>query len=143
MNQPWKVILVLVGIFAAGGLTGSFVTQKFFRGKISHRPAPEQWAPRHLQRLVGRLDLTPEQQEEIRPIVRRHMEQLRQVRSESVAASRKVFETMQREIGEKLTPEQRVKFEQMNRDTRERVKKMHSERGDGAPAPKALPARTE
>jgi hypothetical protein len=119
MNKPWKVIIVLLGIFAAGGVTGGFVTLRVCKNKILNRPVPEEWAPKHLKRLVDRLALTPEQQEQIRPIVRRNMEQLNRVRNHSMAETQTVVEGMQQDIAEKLTPEQRTKFEQMNRELRE------------------------
>jgi uncharacterized membrane protein len=119
MNKPWKVIIVLIGIFAAGGVTGGFVTLRVCKNKILNRPVPEEWAPKHLKRLVDRLALTPEQQEQIRPIVRRNMEQLNRVRNHSMAETQTVVEGMQQDIAEKLTPEQRTKFEQMNRELRE------------------------
>lgn len=119
MNKPWKVIIVLLGIFAAGGVTGGFVTLRVLKNKIMNRPVPEEWAPKHLKRLVDRLALTPEQQEQIRPIVRRNMEQLNRVRNQSMAETQTVVEGMQRDISAQLTPEQRTKFEQMNRELRE------------------------
>ena len=119
MNQPWKVIVVLLGIFVAGGVTGGFVTLRVVRERISNRPMPEEWAPRHLKRLVDRLALTPEQQEQIRPIVRHNMEQLNRLRNQSLAETQMRIESMQRDIAQKLTPEQRVAFEQMNRELRE------------------------
>ncbi len=124
MNKPWKVILVLIGIFAAGGVTGGLVTLRACREKFTHRPVPEEWAPKHLKKLSERLSLTPEQTEQVRPIIRRNMEQLNRLRSQSVAETRSVVEAMQREISEKLTPEQRVKFEELNRQMRERAKKL-------------------
>lgn len=119
MNKPWKVIIVLLGIFAAGGVTGGFFTLRVCKNKILNRPVPEEWAPKHLKRLADRLELTPEQQEQIRPIVRRNMEQLNRVRNHSLAETQTVVEGMQRDIAEKLTPEQRAKFAQMNRELRE------------------------
>jgi hypothetical protein len=119
MNKPWQVILVLIGIFAAGGVAGGFVTLRVLRDKFVNRPVPEEWAPRHLKRLHDRLELTKEQEEQIRPIVRRNMEQLNRIRNSSMEETKTVVELMQREITEKLTAEQRVKFEQMNRELRE------------------------
>ncbi len=119
MNQPWKVILVLIGIFTAGGVTGGFVTLRVTKNRILNRPVPEEWAPRHLKRLAERLDLTPDQQEQIRPIVRRNMEQLNRVRSQTMAETQAIVEGMQREVSAQLTAEQRIKFEQMNREQRE------------------------
>lgn len=145
MNKPWKVIIVLIGIFAAGGVTGGFFTLRVCKNKLLNRPVPEEWAPKHLKRLVDRLELTPVQQEQIRPIVRRNMEQLNRVRNQSLAETQTVVEGMQRDISEKLTPEQRTKFEQMNRELREarearekheREKRMNLDRslGDKPPA---------
>lgn len=119
MSKPWQVILVLIGIFAAGGVAGGFVTLRVVRERMANRPVPEEWAPRHLKRLADRLALTPEQQDQIRPIVRRNMEQLNRIRNSSMEETKTVVEGMQREIAEMLTPEQRTKFEQMNRELRE------------------------
>lgn len=119
MNKPWQVILVLAGIFAAGGVAGGFVTLRFCKDRIVNRPVPEEWAPKHLKRLKDRLELTPEQQEQIRPIVKRNMERLNRIRSSSWEETKTVVSGMQQEISAKLTPEQRAKFEQMNRELRE------------------------
>jgi uncharacterized membrane protein len=120
MTQSWKLILVLVGIFAAGVVTGAFVTLRVGRVMVANRPMPEQWAGLRLKLLAERLDLKPEQVEQLRPIMRRNMEELNRLRTYSMTETRSVFERLQREITEKLTPEQRVKFEQMNREERER-----------------------
>ncbi|MBI2496957.1 MAG: hypothetical protein HYV75_03185, partial [Opitutae bacterium] len=119
MSKPWQVILVLFGIFAAGGVAGGFLTLRVCKERLTNRPVPEEWAPRHLKRLNDRLALTPEQQEQIRPIVKRNMEQLNRIRSSSLEETKTVVEGMQREISSKLTPEQRAKFGQMNRELRE------------------------
>lgn len=129
MNKPWIVILVLIGIFAAGGVTGGFVTLKVCRDKIANRPVPEEWAHKTMKRLAERLSLTPEQAEQLGPIIRRNMEQLGRLRNQSMAETRVVVEAMQREISAKLTPEQRIEYEQMNRELREmREKRERHER---------------
>ena len=140
MNQPWKIVLVLVGIFFAGGVTGAFITVRFGRQVLAHRPAPDQWAPNHLKRLAERLDLKPEQTEQIRPIVQRNMEELKRVRGLSMLASKRIVDRMEQEIATKLTPEQRTKFDQLNKELRERVRRFLPDRknrpqgGPGEPA---------
>jgi UDP-N-acetyl-D-mannosaminuronate dehydrogenase len=73
------------------------------------------------------------------------MEQLNRVRNQSMAETQTVVEGMQRDISAHLTPEQRTKFEQMNRELREarearekaeREKRMNLDRplGDKPPA---------
>ncbi len=143
MNRPWKLVLLLVGIFAAGAVIGSLVTLRVVRTRVGNRMMPDRWAPMHLKRMAQELDLRPEQIEQIQPIVRRNMDELGRLRSKSMQDSRVVFDQMQREISEKLTPEQRARFEQMNREFRERLRRFSPERGgrphspppDGAPPP--------
>ena len=83
MNKPWKVIVVLIGIFAAGGVTGGFVMLRVSKNRWVNRPVPEEWAPKTLKRLAERLDLTPDQQEQIRTMV---AESLRAVVSQRLVA---------------------------------------------------------
>jgi uncharacterized membrane protein len=133
MNKPWKLILLLVGIFIAGSVTGALVMQRIGRASSAKRPLPEQWAPLHLKRLVDRLDLQPEQVDQLRPIVRRNMEQLNRLRAFSLAETRSGVEQMEREIADKLSPEQRAKFERMNKEMRERAKRLGHDRLPGGP----------
>jgi Spy/CpxP family protein refolding chaperone len=133
MNRPWKLILLLTGIFIAGGVTGAFVMKRVGREMLARPAAPEQWAPQHVKRLMDRLDLTPEQLEQVRPIVRRNMEQLNRLRTYSWSEGKSIMEQMQRDIAALLNPEQRAKFEQMSKEMRERVKKSSHDRPPGGP----------
>ena len=135
MSKSWKLGLSLLGIFLAGGVTGTFVTLRFGREWVVKRPGPEQWEVNHMKRLSERLSLAPAQQEELRPIVRRNMEELSQVRSHCITATKAVFEQMEREISQKLTPEQVVKFEMLNKEMRERAKKVVPEKNNRPVAP--------
>jgi Skp family chaperone for outer membrane proteins len=102
---------------------------------------PEQWAPSHLKRLAERLDLKPEQQEELRPIIKRNMDELNHLRSKSLAETKIIFERMEREVSEKLTPEQRVKFEKQNQEFRDRIKRFGADRLGGPRGERGTPER--
>jgi len=127
MNQPWKLILLLIGIFIAGAAAGGFVTMRIARHALPRPPSPEQWGPARLKKLSERLSLTPEQEEKLRPIMRRDMEDLGRIRLSSFAESKLVFERMEHDIAEVLTPEQREKFEQMNKERREHMQRFMKE----------------
>ncbi len=138
-NQPWKLILLLLAIFMAGSVTGALLMRSVGRKMLTSRPMPEQWAPMHMRKLTERLKLQPEQVEQIKPIVRRNMEEVGELRTRSLAEIRTLFERMQREVAEKLSPEQRLKFDDFNRELRERAlkdsqrKSGHSRSDDGRP----------
>jgi uncharacterized membrane protein len=133
MIKPWKLILLLSGIFVAGGVTGACVMVRVGKEMFNRRPGPEQWAPNHMKRLVERLGLNPDQAEQIRPIVRRNIDELGRLRTESMAGTKAIFERMEREVSAKLTPEQREKFDKLNKEMRERARKVMLDRQKGLP----------
>lgn len=123
MNKPWKLVLLLSGIFVTGSVTGALLTARFGRHWVSQRAAPEQWAPVHLRKLSERLGLDDAQVQRLQPIVRRNMEEIGRLRSDCMKDIRVAVERMEREISDQLTPEQRSRFEEYNREKRERMRK--------------------
>lgn len=143
MIKPWKIVLVLAGIFIAGSISGAFLAKQYARELWGRRAGPDQWAPNHLKRLVDNLDLPNEQAEQIRPIVRRHMLELSKLREKQVGETNVIFERMQREVSEQLTPEQRTKYEQMIKDAREKLKKQAQDRANRPPSAPKSPTGAE
>ena len=151
MNKPWKLVVLLAGIFVAGSVTGGLLTARFGRNWVAQRAAPDQWAPIHLRKLAGRLELKPEQVEQLRPIIRRNMEEMGRLRGDCLKETRVVVERMEREIAAQLSPEQRVKFDDYNREKRERMQKLmqkrsggprpEGERREGPPPPDSAPPK--
>jgi len=125
------MVLLLLGIYIAGGVTGAFVMVRVVREKWARRPMPEQWAPMQLKRLTERLGLSQEQKEQLQPIVKRNMDELDRLRAYTMTESKTVFERMEREITEKLTPEQRTKYEELNKEMRERARRFMQNRPPG------------
>lgn len=118
--RPWKIVLLLVGIFVAGGVTGAFVALQVGQKTLQRRGLPEQWGPARLRVLSERLGLSPEQVERLRPIFRRDIEDLARLRQQGFAESRRILERMERDIAAVLSPEQRARFEEFNRELRQR-----------------------
>jgi hypothetical protein len=142
MTKPWKLILLLLGIFIAGATTGGFVVVQFGREWIINRLQSDQWAAIHLKKLTEKLDLKPEQAELILPIIRRNKDDVNQARTECQSQIKTVFERMEQEITGILTPEQRPKYEKLIKEMRERAKKV---RPNGPPgeAPRGREGKPE
>ena len=128
MDKPWKVILAFTGIFIAGILVGGLVTLRWGRNFAQHQPGGEQYGPQLMQRLVNQLDLTPEQQAKVKPMVDQATEELRQLRHSTQRTTAAVLVRMQGDISAVLTPEQKAKFDEQVSQARERIKHFMEER---------------
>lgn len=102
--------LVIVGVFASGAVVGAGI----YRWGASSGPAAVAqghgaalWIP------PDELDLTPEQRAKVSHIVDRHRFELEAVVRESFPRVRAINEQMLAEVSAVLTPEQRVKLEQL------------------------------
>jgi len=134
MNKPWKLVLLLTGIFLVGAVSGTIVGLRMPRAAVPPpQPPPEKWADLHLKKALGKLDLTPAQLVEIEPIVRQRMKELGDLRMKYLEENRALRIQMEREVAAKLSAEQRVRYEQHNERFRERQRRMES---GGQPAPK-------
>jgi len=127
-DKPWKLVLLLTGIFLAGGVAGGFVTVRVMHN-LAQKGQPEQWGPNRLKAYAKRLELTPSQVETLRPIIKRHVDELNQIRLNGFREARALIEKMEKEIETVLTPDQKIKFEQMNQEMRERFQRARSKMG--------------
>jgi Spy/CpxP family protein refolding chaperone len=127
-DKPWKLVLLLVGIFVAGAITGGFVSLEVAHSMLRKRMAPETWGPARLKLLGKRLDLTQEQVARLEPIIKRDVEELRELREKGFTDAHAILERMERDIAALLTPEQKGKFEKLNAELRERNRRMMEQR---------------
>jgi Spy/CpxP family protein refolding chaperone len=131
MNKPWQVCLVLVAIFAAGGISGGLVA--FQIARRHGPPPPGDWVIRRIQNVARELQLTPAQKERVQPIVKRNVEELTKLTRQSMHTVHEMLEKMDAEIAAELTSEQRTKFEQImkeRREVRRRMQDQHGPRGE-------------
>ena len=135
----WKIIVALVGIFAAGAVTGGLVALRVAKEMAERRggpnvPAP--WGPQQLRRLTERLQLSDEQVAKLRPILRRNMVDLNRLRAFTSAEMRRNFERLEYDIAAVLTPEQQAKYRELSQMMRRRLWQQQPngmERGEDGP----------
>lgn len=137
MNKPWKVWLVLVGVFLAGAVAGGFTALWAAKKLVPKRGGAEHFVQMHLQRLSRELQLTAQQRAEVETILKETSDELRTLRREISAISTR----MDARIEPLLTPEQRTRFEQIQKQWRERMKwrSAPSSRGEGRSGPPGEP----
>ncbi len=121
MNKTWKVILVFVGVFLAGAISGGPI-QGWYRNYQQERRPP--FAERTMERYQRELKITAAQEERIRPILVRMQGEWRRLRQENVRSLSAVVDQMHREVAAELTPEQQVKLEEMRKELRLRTERL-------------------
>ena len=111
MKTKWMAAVVVLVAFASGilvGVAGSHLLR-------SHRPRhiPKRAAHFMVERLDRRLDLSDEQEKKIEAIIARRHERMEQIWSSAHPRIEAEIEATNKEISSILTPDQRVKFEEI------------------------------
>jgi hypothetical protein len=116
--SKWKTIGYAAAIFVAGGVSGGALG--IYETKSSlFAPQPEkEVALRIRNRLRVRLGLSDDQMAKIAPIIDSAARDLRSIRVESAQRINKVFEDSYAQVSALLTPEQRKKLDEMERERR-------------------------
>src|SRR6266513_5854753 len=116
-SMRWKLLLSFVLVFIAGAACGFFGTvhaHYFFARMDSGSMA------QHMkQRLRAELKLTPEQMQQISPIIDRAASQLKMKREQTMRDVHEIFEQTHREMQPFLSPEQRTKLEDLEKRHRD------------------------
>jgi hypothetical protein len=119
-----KAILYLAAIFVVGLLTGAVAGYSV--GKCSfYRPPPREkkMAAGMLDRLKRELKLTDEQARKAEPLVNQCSEQLRAIHEGTMEKVLEVFNQTDRKLEEFLTPAQKQKLAQMQKQRQESFRK--------------------
>lgn len=117
--SKWKIVLYLAAIFAAGGVSGWVVAAKTTKERILNPPAPKEISSHFCDRLFSRMNLTPEQSQKIQEISDRYAKEVDTLRDEQWRRIRTAANNRNAQINALLTSDQRVQFEQIERERRE------------------------
>jgi Spy/CpxP family protein refolding chaperone len=135
MNKSlrWKLILAFVLIFLAGAACGFFGAVHMHRVFFTHM-APDSMAQHMKERMRVELRLTPDQMQKISPIIDRAASQLKTTRDQTMRSVHEILSQTHREMQPLLTPEQRIKLEEMEKRHR-RLLHRHGFIPPGPPSP--------
>ena len=119
-----KIVLYVLLIFLAGVVTGALLAPRFGR-TFMRPPGPKQMSRHMLQHLQEGLALTPEQVEQVQPLVEETGRDLEAIRRDTTRKVMARVEASHAEISKLLTPEQQAKFEKMKAESREHMHHGH------------------
>ena len=128
MNRAlqWKLIAGFILVFLAGGVTGAYFGMAHVHRQFFQAPHRAFLKERMGDRLRQQLNLTPEQEQKISPIVDKASADLETIRMET---ARRVHETMvqaHRDMSGNLTEAQQKKLQEL--ESRHRARRMLHER---------------
>ncbi len=126
MNRKLKLSLYLAAIFVAGVFTGVFLSYQVVRHLM---PNQERMASHWCAELQNKLSLTPEQARKVRPIVDNALVGFKHNLVQDALSG---LSNCYAKVALELTPEQKAKLEQLQRD---QEKFFRSRFGEEAPKP--------
>lgn len=138
----WKIWLVFAGVFLAGGIAGGFLSLRLADRIVERGRAQGQYAPRLLNHLTERLDLTEAQHAEVRVMVEAAWQDMQVQRQ----AGRDTLTALNEQVNSILTPEQKAAFKQLRESQRQRWQSLAGDRRGqgprgGGPPPDGMPRR--
>lgn len=118
----WKIVLLLVLVFLAGGIAGSVVTNLIIKRALTQAFDFDRWPDGMVKVLEENMDLSDEQKIELRAIGTRMASQIKGTLEGAVASSGEIIVESQREVDAVLNPEQRIIHARMKAEFRRHLK---------------------
>jgi Spy/CpxP family protein refolding chaperone len=115
----WKVALYLTAIFAVGSITGWMAGTKTTKQKMLSPPPPEEIGSRIRQDIHKELNLSPEQKAKVDAILEQNSKEMKSLFDAHFQRVRAVASNRNAQITSVLTPEQKVKFEELEKKRHE------------------------
>ena len=122
-----QVTFYMAAIFLAGGVSGGAISSRFGHRTYSGPPST-----RHLQaRLEHHLNLTPEQVQQIQPILKRMVQDYKSVQVAGYHQMSEILSRHYEEISKFLTPAQQEKLKRIEYEGKERLNRACGEGSHG------------
>lgn len=133
--SKWKTIGYAAAIFVTGAISGGALGIYETKSGLFAPPPEQEMALRIRNRLQEKLGLSNEQMTKVTPIIESTARDLHAVRMEAAQRVNRVFEDAYARLSSVLTPEQRAKLDQMQRERRAMMQRHfwqdHHWHGDG------------
>ncbi len=115
----WKLAAYVLAIFLAGGGSGALIAWQVCRRTPVAPLPPAEIGARLRARFQSQLALTPEQAQKIDPMIDQAMRRVEAIRQETASQVFANVSNLHEQMLTVLTPEQKVKFEELERERRD------------------------
>ena len=128
-----KIIVYLAAIFLVGGVTGAVLGWTGAKERWSHPPDGKMICDHVRHRLRSDLNLRPDQMQQIDPILERRAKEMDAIHSRTIKEIEEIIRSSNENIVKVLDPEQRTKFEDLEKKRQEFMR--HRFKPSGAAPP--------
>lgn len=118
--RHWKIAVSLLALFVMGTVTGGVLTIAIIKKKLQEN---DNWPKTTYSLYKKRLNLTPEQEEKLKPAFTQAGEDLREIRRVTMRDIFGVIRRVNVEVEKELTPEQKAEFDKLREEIRTRMEK--------------------
>ncbi len=122
MNMKVKTTLIIIATLIIGIIFGALLSRAYLHHRIRRAFVmvdPNRFMP-FFEQII---DPTPEQSDQIRKIIRKHANDVLEIRNDFEARMSSSFESLQKNLDSVLTPEQKDRLEKMMRERRPRMRR--------------------
>jgi hypothetical protein len=130
-RRHWKIILTFVAVFVAGAVTGGVFALGVVKRTVDQKINPSRWPASLLETYQRRLQLTPAQVEQMRPVIEESRHQWALTVRSAVGSYGGIVRRLDEKLEPLLTPEQKVEHERIREEVRARFRRQFN---TGAPA---------
>jgi Spy/CpxP family protein refolding chaperone len=124
MNSPsrWKVAFLVLASFVAGAVTGAFLIMGSAKDEMRRQRDPLRWFSNTPDRWRTEMNLSPDQDQKIRPILQQIDDELANRRAVDLRETEGILSRGEDRISAILTPDQKPRLHQTFEQRRQRLR---------------------
>jgi len=126
----WRVGLYLAAIFVAGGVTGWTIAARATKERMYSSIRSDEFATQLRERVRSGLELSPAQAAKIEPIIERTCSEMKSIHRDTYKRISQIISNLNSQIGAELTPDQKTRFEQMERERQASTRRKFKSRSE-------------
>lgn len=123
--------MLVIAIFVAGAVTGSFLTKGAAEESLRQLKDPQRWFAADVDRWRKQLNLTSEQQEKLKPVLQQMADEFGNARSIYLRETNLILTRAQDRMKPALGPDQQQQLQQIIEDRRQRMNEWLNPRAAG------------